>query len=354
MGFDAMLLAVYVGGALGISFLCSILEATLLSSRESELSSRAEHGNSGAARLLALKRDRLEDAIGAILTLNTIAHTIGAALGGAQAAVVFGDPWVGVFSAVLTLLVLVFTEIIPKTLGTVHAARLAGFVGSTITLLTRLLAPILFVTRALTRIFESKHEQEMTRGELAAVVAMATRQGTIKTSESQVMDNVLSLEEVKVSDVMTPRTVVQMLPETASIADLAGDPEARHFSRLPLYRQTRDEVVGYVMQREAFGALANGQSPETGLIEFKRDAWVLPNSTSLAEALREFLRRREHLALVVDEFAAVVGLVTLEDVMETVLGAEIVDESDRVRDMRKLALKLRDERLGRLRRSDGA
>ena len=352
MGVDAVLLVVYVGGALGISFLCSILEATLLSSREAELSSRAEGGNAGAARLLVLKRDRLEDSIGAILTLNTIAHTIGAALGGAQAAIVFGDPWVGLFSAVLTLLVLVFTEIIPKTLGTVHAAKLAGFVGSTISLLTKLLAPILFVTRALTRIFESKHEQEMTRGELSAVVAMATRQGAIKTSESQVMDNVLSLEQVPVSDVMTPRTVIQMLPRTASIADLARDAEARHFSRLPLYGESRDEVVGYVMQREAFGALANGKSAETGLAEFQRDVWFLPQATSLSEALRDFLKRREHIALVVDKFAAVVGLLTLEDVMETVLGAEIVDESDHVHDMRKLALKLRDERMARVRKSD--
>ncbi len=345
MGTDVILLLLYVGGALGISFLCSVLEATLLSSREAELAARADGGNQGAKILLELKQSRVEDAISAILTLNTIAHTIGAALAGAQAAVVFGDAWVGAFSGVLTLLVLVFTEIIPKTLGTVHAARLSGFVGRTINLLTKLLAPILFVTRALTRLFESSHEQVMSRGELAAVVAMATRQGTIKAHESQILDNVLSLQSIKVADVMTPRPVVQMLPATATIAELAASDAARQFSRIPLFGANRDDIVGYLLQREVFSALASGREKSTPLSEFKRQAWYLPANTTLPKALEQFLERREHLALVTDEFGAVLGLTTLEDVMETVLGAEILDESDRVADMRQLALRLRDKRM---------
>ncbi len=345
MGTDVILLLLYVGAALGISFLCSVLEATLLSSREAELSSRAASGNRGAKILLELKQNRVEDAISAILTLNTIAHTIGAALAGAQAAVVFGDAWVGAFSGVLTLLVLVFTEIIPKTLGTVHAARLSGFVGRTITVLTTVLAPILFLTRALTRLFESGHEQVMSRGELAAVVAMATRQGTLKAQESQMLDNVLSLQSITVSDVMTPRPVVQMMPATATIAELAASDHARQFSRIPLYGANRDDIVGYLLQREVFGALATGRDKSTPLSDFKREAWYLPASTSLPNALEQFLERREHLALIADEFGAVRGLTTLEDVLETVLGAEILDESDRVADMRQLALRLRDERM---------
>lgn len=347
MDIDLALLLIFVGGALSISFVCSVLEATLLSARVTELVGRKNSGDRGAAILLDLKQHRVDDAISAILTLNTIAHTIGAALAGAQAAVVFGDAWVGLFSGVLTLLVLVLTEIIPKTLGTVHAARLAGIVGRTIVVLTKALAPVLMLTRALTKLIAREKKATISRSELAALVGMATHSGTLRGHESRVFDNVLRLEEVTIADVMTPRTVAVMLPADTPIRNLLAEPGVEIFSRLPLYQGTRDHVTGYVMQRDVLRALARGSNPDKPLSDFQRDVWFIPENVTLGSALREFLQRRQHMALVADEYGAVSGLVTFEDLIETILGAEILDESDRVVNMRALALELRDRRMRR-------
>ena len=186
-----ILLLLFVGGALCISFLCSLLEAGLLSVRVAELAGRQRTGDRGAARLLELKQNRIEEAISAILTLNTIAHTIGAAMAGAQAAVVFGDAWLGVFSGVLTLLVLIFTEIIPKTLGTVFASQLVGFLGRTLQLLIIALWPVVRASHWLTRLFIPNKQPTVSRAELAALVSMAKSQGTLGHVESRMFDNVL-------------------------------------------------------------------------------------------------------------------------------------------------------------------
>lgn len=347
MSFDVVLLVVYVGGAVSISFLCSILEATLLSVRMGELLQRSKSGDAGAERLLALKRDRIDDSISAILTLNTVAHTVGAALSGAQAAKVFGSEWVGVFSGVLTIVVLVATEIIPKTIGTVHASRLVGPVGSTIQLLTTLLAPVLSVTGALTRLLARGHEETISRGELAALVAMAAREGAVRPDEKRVFENVLRLSQVQIEDVMTPRTVAAMMPAEATFADLLEIERVADFSRIPLYEESRDAVTDYVLTRDIYRRMALGNAPDTPLREHSRALKFLPEATPLVDALQEFLRGTEHIAVVMDEFGGVSGVVTLEDVIETVLGHEIVDESDRVTDLRELAKLHRDQRLTR-------
>lgn len=344
------LLGFYVGGALAISFLCSILEAALLSVRVTELLERKAAGEAGATALLALKEERVDDAISAILTLNTIAHTIGATLAGAQFAAITGNRWLGIFSGVLTLLVLVVTEIIPKTLGTVYASQLVGFVARTLKLLMFLLAPILLVTRAITGLISHGGGSAVSRGELAALVALASQDGTLRHQESRVLANVLRFDSVRVVDVMTPRTVAAMLPARATLAELLADEGAHVFSRMPLFGETRDDVRGYVLVRDGLRAALAGAPPETPLDDYRRDLWALPGSASLAEALRQFLQRpREHMALVVDEFGGVSGIVTMEDVVETILGVEILDESDQVADLRKVALDLRDRRLERTR-----
>ncbi len=347
MSADAWLLVLYVGTALSVSFLASLLEATLLSVRISEIEPRASAGARGAIQLLDLKRHRIDDAISAILTMNTIAQTLGAALAGAQAARVFGSARVGIFSGVLTLLVLVCTEIIPKTLGTVYAPRLVNFVGRTIGFLTWALAPLLYLTRFLTRLIAPGGTPPMSRSELSALVGMAAREGAIRTQESQVFENVLELEKIKVEDVMTPRTVVIMLPATSTLGELVEHTNTSSVSRIPLFTDDRDRVTGYCVQREALLAAARGAAPETPITEFKRDVTFIPESATLARALRHFLDEGEHLAMAVDEFGGVSGLVTLEDLVETILGVEIVDESDRVADLRHLATELRDRRLAR-------
>jgi CBS domain containing-hemolysin-like protein len=345
--FEAMLLALYVGTALTVSFVCSILEATILSIRVTELEERREAGSKAAGRLLLLKQNRLDDAISAILILNTVAHTIGAALAGAQAAVVFGSAWVGVFSGILTLLVLLFTEIIPKTIGTAYASRLVPVVAAMLRVLTTVLAPLLILTRIVTRLIAPLRREPISRGELAALVSMATREGALETQQSRVFENVLELDSIEVEDVMTPRTVIVMLAENAVLGDLIDHAETSAVSRIPLFAGNRDQVTGYVLQREALLEAARGMPRETPLAKFRRDVHFLPETAPLSVALRHFLAAHEHLAMAVDEFGGVSGVVTLEDLLETILGVEIIDESDRVADLRHLAAELRDRRLAR-------
>jgi CBS domain containing-hemolysin-like protein len=343
------LLVVYVAGALSVSFVCSILEATLLSARVPELLERRQRGDRGAALLLELKHERIDDAISAILTLNTIAHTIGAALAGAQAARAWGDAAVGIFSGVLTLLVLVLTEIIPKTVGTAHSSRLVGVVARITNLLTKVLAPVLFLTRALTRLLTSKEPvHAVSARELAALVTLGSEQGTLSLDLSRALGNLLRFDEIRVSDIMTPRTVSFMMPAEATIADLLAETE-RSFSRVPLFEETPDNVVGYVLVREPIGDVARGLSPPTTpLRKYLRPARHVLERMPLGELLRGFLSARDPIAIAVDEFGGVAGLVTLEDALETILGQEIQDELDNVADLRQLAIGLRARRLERV------
>ncbi len=341
------LLVLIVTIALSISFLCSVLEAALFSARMPELLARRDRGDRAAALLLELKTKRMDDAISAILILNTIAHTIGAALAGAQAAVVFGDQWVGVFSGVLTLLVLVATEIIPKTLGANYASQLVGFVARTVKFLTVALAPLLTLSRSLTRLVGRATPKGVSRAEVGALVALATRQGALQDDESRVVSNVLQLEELTVADVMTPRTVVAMVPQSLTLGEFLDDASMQPYSRIPLFEGTRDDVVAYVTQREALRADRETDAAGRPLSEIARPIRHVPETAKLGEVLHQLIANGEHIAVAHDEFGVDSGIVTLEDLVETILGTEIVDESDPVPDMRELAKKIRDERLRR-------
>jgi CBS domain containing-hemolysin-like protein len=250
---------------------------------------------------------------------------------------------------VLTLLVLVVTEIIPKTIGAVYASQLAGPVGRAVAVLITVLAPVLAMTRKLTGLLVHKKKPRVTRAEIAALVASAFRQGTVEQNQKRLFENVLELEDVRVSDLMTPRTVVSMLPAAATFAEFLSARGERTFSRIPLYGASREEVSGYVVQREVLDAIACGADPNTSLATKARDVWYLLDVATFGSALGQFLKRREQVAMVVDEHGAVVGLVTLEDLLETLLGSEIVDETDRTVDMRALAMQIRDQRLEKLR-----
>lgn len=344
------LLLFIVLAALGVSGLCSILEASLLSSSVIELSQRKAKNDAGAARLLHIKEHQIDDAISAILTYNTIAHTVGAALSGAQAAVVFGDAWVGVFSGVLTLLILVFTEIIPKTVGTVYAGRLAGFSGRVITLMIKPpMKWLLYLTRGLTRMIANEGKRSTTRGDVVAMVEIAAREGALASDESEFLSNLLRFREIRVREVMTPRTVMAMCQRDQSVGDALDLPEIRAFSRLPVFADTRDDIVGYVLTRQLLEASRDEGGSDRPLADFLRPVAILSEELPLATAMKELVRRREQVAVVIDELGVLSGLVTLEDIFETALGAEIVDEIDQVEDLRKKALELRDQRLKRFR-----
>ena len=351
------LLLVWVGVAVGVSFLCSLLEAVLLSVRRTSLLEARKKGSRGATLLYELKTARLDDSIAAILTLNTISHTIGAALAGAQAAHVAHDwGWgahetlaVGIFSAILTLLILVLSEIVPKTLGAVYAVQLAAPVGHVLRVLVAVSAPVLVVSRALTRFITRRERTRLSRGEVRSFLSVARGEGALAADEERWLSNLLRLKEIHVSDVLTPRTVVQMFSEDATASEMIAARDADPFSRLPLFGQSRDQVTGYVYQRDVLRAVARGAPLDTPLRLFQRPVHFVPETATVRAVLRDLLQRNAHFAMAVDEHDGVAGVVSLEDLTETLLGTELVDEADHDADLREVALKLRDERLKRAR-----
>ena len=342
-------LLLFVLFAVAVSFVCSLLEATLLSARMVTLSGQEAAGNRGAGRLLDIKRRRLDDAISAILIVNTMSNTLGASLAGAMAAQLWGHASIGVFSGVLTFLILVFGEIVPKTLGAVYARTLSSVAGWLLQFLMRLMAPALVLSGSLTRLFRRRGPEPLSRAELAAMIEAATRDGALSGQESKLVTQLLRATDLKVEDVMTPRTVTFRMPVHATVADLLGDPEAEAFSRIPLYRDDPDNVVGYVLQRDVLKAAVQGPDKSRRLGTFVREIGFIPELVPVGQALRQFLERHESIAIATDEHGGVAGLVTLEDLTETLLGSEIVDEMDRTVDLRQQALKLRDRRLERRR-----
>ncbi len=334
-----------VGIALGVSFLCSILEAALLSVRTTELVERAGRDERGARTLLDLKRNRLDDSISSILILNTIAHTIGAAVAGAQAAVLFGAAWLGVFSAVLTLLVLVLTEIIPKTFGAARASQLVPFVAATLTVLLKLLLPLLLFTRVITRLVGKSDHARISRGEVAAMVASAAEEGLLDSHESEIVGNALRMGSVPIEDVMTPRLVVFKIAADTPAKAMA-ESEDVVFTRVPVFEGGEEDIIGYVRVPDVLRLAYQGEG-ETPVRDLMRPLAAFDENETVGDTLRTLIRTGQHIALVRGEFGGMAGLVTLEDLIETLLGAEIVDESDHVADLRQLAIEMRDRRLGR-------
>ncbi len=350
------LLLAFVGAAIGFSFLCSILEASFLSARVTTLMERRDAGHRGAALLLHLKQQRVDDALSSILILNTVANTAGATLAGTQAEALWGDrvttvfgfslPWVGIFTAGLILSILVGSEIIPKTLGAVYSLKMVSFTAYAVRSLTWIFRPALRLTRIITGLLARGQEQPpISRRELAAMVTAATREGTLHAADSRAVSSVLNSHEIKVEDVMTPRMVIAMLAASTSIADFLEHESSRVFSRIPIFEDDRDNVIGFVFQRDVLAAAARGESRSTPLVRFARKALYVPEQAAVGRALRLMTRRREHMALVTDEYGGISGLVSLEDLVETTLGIEILDESDRVADLRAEAQKLREKRL---------
>jgi len=340
-------LVLIVAYTLGVSFFCSLLEAALFSSRLARISHRRDEGSRGAAMLLEIKENRVDDAISSILILNTLANTLGTVLAGAQASLIFDDLGVGIFTAFITFGILFGSEIVPKTLGAVYADPLTPFVGWSLRVLSIVMWPFLFLSRSVTRLLVRDHATGPSRRDLEAMVDMAAREGSLTGDESHLFSNVLGASEIRVEDVMTPRTVSTMVSSEATVRDLLNLPEARAFSRIPLYKGTRDNVTGYLLLRDLLPMLAGGGSLDQPLERFMRPLDFLPETATAAAAFQRFRGRREHIAMVTDEHGGVAGLVTLEDITETLLGIEIIDESDRHTDLRQLAARLRDKRLAR-------
>ncbi|MEQ8509421.1 MAG: hemolysin family protein [Rhodospirillaceae bacterium] len=332
------LLIIYVSLALVVSFLCSISEAVLLSIRRSYVLTLKEE-NPKTATMLSGLLEELDRPLAAILSLNTIAHTVGAAGAGAQAAIVFGDAAVGVFSGVLTLLILVLSEIIPKTLGATHWRALAPVVGRSLVILIALLKPFIWLSELITSVItKGKASIAFTREEFAAMVDLGAKQGQLESHETNVFINIMKLDRLQVRDIMTPRLVMFSVPETDSVAAFTDAHATQPFSRIPVYADTPDEVTGFVLKNEVLTRFAQGDK-DVALRDLVRPIPTVIETLSLSVLFETLIENRNHIALVVDEYGGVEGLVTLEDVVETVLGLEIVDEHDTVEDMRALARK---------------
>ena len=339
------LLIVYVALAIGVSFLCSVLEAVLLSVSPAYIGTLEATNATAAQRLKGLKAD-VERPLAAILSLNTVAHTIGAAGAGAEAAAYFGEASIGVFSAVLTLGILILSEIIPKTLGAVYWRGLAPLVSRILPLLIWITIPLVWLSQGITKLIaRGEKEGQVSREELAALAAIGTEEGVFDETEGRILRSLFRFNTLVARDVMTPRTVVVAYPETTSLAKIAGG-DGR-FSRLPLYGRDRDHMTGFVLRDDVLAAVAGGRGEEPASA-IARDVLTVPDSLPLPDLFDRLLDRREHLALVVGEYGGTAGVATVEDVIETLLGLEIQDESDAHHDMQAAARERWAERAVRL------
>ncbi|WP_075340601.1 CNNM domain-containing protein [Tenacibaculum agarivorans] len=339
------------------SFLCSILEAVLLSVTPTFINVKKNEGKSFATELEKLKKD-VDKPLIAILTLNTIAHTVGAILVGSQAESVFKDnPGSGIFSgvfivsAIMTILILVASEIIPKTIGATYWKSLAGFTTTTLNILITVLkyTGIIWVLQLFTKMFgKGGHgESVLSREDFSAMTEIAEKEGVFQESESKVIQNMLNFKEVAVKHVMTPRTVLKTADASQTIQSFFDDNPTLRFSRIPVYSESSDNIIGYFLKDQLLEAIIRGHGGEP-LSTIKRDIIITKRDLPIPELFEKLIEQREHIALVVDEYGSVSGLVTQEDVIETLLGLEIMDESDKVADLQSLARKSWEQRAKRL------
>lgn len=330
------LLIFYVALALVVSFLCSILEAVLLSITPSHVAVLEREGNSAAEGVKALKAD-IEKPLSAILTLNTIAHTVGAAGAGAQAAIVFGSEALGIFSAVLTLAILILTEIIPKTLGAQYWRPLTPLVTRVLRGLVLIMTPVVWFLRLITRaISRGEKDHGVSRDEIAAMADLGHQSGSVDAAESRILKSLFRFRSLRARDIMTPRTVLFHFQQDQTVGEVLGAHPHIRFSRIPIYGSNRDDMAGYILKDELllYGARDQLNVP---LRKLQRSFVVVPDGLALPQLFERLLDEGEHIALVVDEYGGVAGIVSMEDIVETLLGLEIVDEADATTDMQVLA-----------------
>jgi len=325
-----------------ISFLCSILESVLLSTQMSYVS-LLEKESPTTGKILRSHKENINVSIASILILNTVANTLGAAAVGAEASKLFGNEAVMYVSIILTFAILYISEIIPKTIGAIYWKQLAPISAHIIKFFIFITYPIILTTLFITNKISHGHEEKTTKDELLESMLMSEDEGVIDEKESDYIENVLKLDEVKVSDILTPRSVVFALEEHLTIKEvLETEDEIFNFSRIPIYNNTIDNVTGIILTKQLFRESLNDVSAT--LSSIKKDIFSINENIPVAKALDLFITKKEHMFLVTDSYDQTEGIVTLEDCVETVLGIEIVDESDKTDDMRELAKRLMRQR----------
>lgn len=329
------LLIIYLCVAIGVSFLCSILEAVLLSITPSYVEAKLERAPR-QGKILQKVKGNLDDSISCILILNTFAHTMGAAGVGSQAVQLFGVEWESLIAVLLTLAILYLSEIIPKTLGATYWQSFAVPASRLIHILVKLVYPLVWFSRFITQFISSKQPSVITREEIRAFAALGFKWGVIGKQENQLMLNLLSLRETSVEEILTPRTVVNATPTTCSITEAIEQPQLTKFSRIPVFDGDIDTIVGVVNRRELLELERQGKGDE--LVEsHTHSIFHVSQHLPVLQLLDLFINRQEHIFVVLDEYQQTAGIVTLEDAVETLLGREIVDETDVHADMQKLA-----------------
>lgn len=330
------LLIVYLLVALIVSFICSIMEAVLLSTPHSFLMVKSEKGNIWAKHFIELKNN-VDKPLSAILSLNTVAHTIGAAGVGAQAVKVFGEAYFGLVSAILTILILVLTEIIPKTIGARYWRKLTRISSVVIRAMIFITYPLVLLSAIITKAFSKNNSEHSTsREEISALASIGADEGIFMEKEYKIIQNLLRLKNVKVSEIMTPRVVVAAADENLFLSEFLKNKDFLKFSRIPVYAGNFENITGYVFRQMVFEKLAEDQH-QLKLKDIKREIVIVPDTRVLFSVWETLLEKKEHIALIIDEYGGVDGIVTMEDIIETLLGLEIIDEKDVVTDMQKFA-----------------
>ena len=337
------LLFVYLAIAIGISFVCSILEAVLLSITPSYVE-KTLTAKPRAGRLLTTAKQRLDESLSSILILNTFAHTMGAAGVGSQAILIYGEKWETLIAVLLTLAILYFSEIIPKTLGATYWQNLAIPAAFLIKWLVKLVYPLVWISTRLTKLFRKNRRNEITREEIIALASLGHKYGSLVEQENVYLSNVLRLREIRTEQILTPRSVVHMFEQSISVTDALNDPRTREFTRMPIYNDTPDQITGKVIKHDLFEAERSGNGDKP-ISDYAKEIDRVSEKLPVQQLLDLFIKHRAHLFLVEDEFGQTAGIVTLEDAIETLLGREIVDESDTIEDMQELAKTKYRERL---------
>lgn len=321
--------------AIALSALCSTLEATLLSTPLSYVTGLEEQGVKGAQRLKRLKQNP-DRPISAILCLNTIANTVGASIVGSLVFEVYGDALVGIFSTIFTFAILIFSEIIPKTIGASYWRSLAIPASAIINMMIFITFPLVWVLEKLQRLISSKSNQvSVSREDISAMVSVATEEEVIETEEKKMIQNLLKLDEMTAHEIMTPSTVVEMAEGQMTIREFY-DSDLTH-SRILVYDEDNDEyVIGYVLRQTVLEEMAEDKFSTT-IREISRPILTFPENEPVGNIWEKFLEKKEHISVIIDEYGTFRGIVTMEDVIETMLGQEIVDETDEVVDMQEYA-----------------
>lgn len=337
-------LAVAVVSAMGISFVCSLFEAVLYSAPLRSIEALAQAGSRGG-KIFKELRSNVDRPIAAILSLNTAANTAGAAIAGSAAGELFGHNGLVYFSAFLTVAILIFSEIIPKTVGVVHAARIAPLVAGPIRFLTWAMTPVVWLAARVTGLVAGKRSEDVITGrDIRAMARLGLRTGGISLYQEKAIANILSLDQKSAEDVMTPRTVVFSLDAGLTLEQAAKAPRRWEHSRFPVYDEDPEDIVGIVRTSELFMALAEGRE-DLRLADIMKPVHFVTEGARLSQVLKEFLDLRQHLFVVLDEYGGFSGIISLEDILEEVLGQEILDESDQVADKRELARQKRRKAL---------